>query len=77
MIKNLKDNDLLDKVLLSHDAGWYEPAKENGGDYRGYTTLFEKLIPLLKKDGFSENELDQILITNPAEAFTIRIRNLK
>jgi len=77
MIKNLKENDLLYKVLLSHDAGWYDPAKENGGEYRGYTTLFEKLIPLLKADGFSEKEIDQLMITNPAEAFSIRVRNIK
>ena len=47
MIKNLKENNLLNKVLLSHDAGWYHPGEENGGEYRGYTTLFEKLVPLL------------------------------
>ncbi len=57
MIKNLNDNDLLDRVLLSHDAGWYDPAKENGGEFRGYTTLFEKLIPLLKERVFLKRRL--------------------
>ncbi len=76
LIKNLKDNDLLDKVLLSHDAGWYDPAKENGGEFRGFTTLFEKLIPLLKAEGFTEKEIDQLMITNPAEAYAVRIRKL-
>jgi phosphotriesterase-related protein len=74
MIKNLKENNLLDKVLLSHDAGWYDPSKENGGEFRGYTILFEKLIPLLSKDGFTLKEIDQLMVTNPAEAFTVRIR---
>lgn len=76
MIKNLNDNDLLTKVLLSHDAGWYDPAKENGGEFRGFTTVFEKLIPLLKEEGFSEKEIKQLIVTNPAEAFTIRVRKL-
>ena len=76
MVKNLKENNLLDKVLLSHDAGWYDPEKENGGDFRGYTTLFEKLIPLLSKEGFTQKDIDQLMVTNPAEAFTIRIRKL-
>jgi phosphotriesterase-related protein len=76
MIKNLKENDLLNKVLLSHDAGWYDPAKENGGEFRGFTTLFEKLIPLLKTEGFTEKEINQMMITNAAEAFTIRVRKL-
>jgi phosphotriesterase-related protein len=52
MIKNLKDNDLLNKVLLSHDAGWYHPGEENGGDYRGYNTISEKLVPLLLTENF-------------------------
>jgi phosphotriesterase-related protein len=73
MIKHLKENDLLDKVLLSHDAGWYDPAKENGGEFRGFTTLFDKLIPLLKTDGFSENEIDLLMVTNPSKAFSIKV----
>jgi phosphotriesterase-related protein len=74
MIKNLKGNNLLNKVLLSHDAGWFDPAKENGGVYRGYTTLFEKLIPILRKEKFSEKEIHQLLTVNPSGAFEIKIR---
>ena len=74
MINNLKDNNLLNKILLSHDAGWYDPGKENGGEYRGYTTLFEKLVPLLLNENYSEEEIDQLLVINPSQAFTIKIR---
>ena len=76
LLKNMKKNMVLDKVLLSHDAGWYHPGEENGGEYRGYTTLFTKLLPLLKKENFSEKEIHKILVTNPAEAFTIRVRKI-
>jgi phosphotriesterase-related protein len=76
MIKNLKENKLLDKVLLSHDAGWYHPGEENGGKFRGFSTLFEKLVPLLKKEGFSDEEIHQLLVLNPAKAFTIRVRRI-
>lgn len=76
MIKNLKEDDLLNKVLLSHDAGWYHPGEENGGDYRGYNTIFEKLVPLLLKENFSEDEIDQLLVKNPAEAFTISVHRI-
>ncbi len=76
MIRNLKDNMLLNKVLISHDAGWYRPDEENGGEYRGYTTLFEKLVPLLRKEKFSESEIHQLLVLNPAEAFTVGIHRL-
>ena len=74
MIKNMKENNLLGKVLLSHDAGWYHPGEENGGEYRGYTAVFEKLVPLLRMENFSEKEIHQLLVTNPAEAFSIKIR---
>jgi phosphotriesterase-related protein len=75
-VKSLRDRGCLNRILLSHDAGWYDPAKENGGDFRGYTTLFEKLIPAMKREGFSDAELKQILEINPAEAFTIKIRRI-
>ena len=76
MIKNMKKNHLLNKVLLSHDAGWYHPGEENGGEYRGYTTLFEKLIPLLTKENFSKRDIHQLLVSNPAKAFTIGVRKI-
>jgi phosphotriesterase-related protein len=76
LLKNMKENNVLAKVLLSHDAGWYHPGEQNGGEYRGYTTLFTKLLPLLRKENFSEKEIHQILVTNPAEAFTIRVRRI-
>ena len=44
MIRNLKAHNLLDKTLISHDAGWYSPGEENGGDYRGHTAVFEHLV---------------------------------
>jgi phosphotriesterase-related protein len=74
LIKVLKQNNLLNKALVSHDAGWYDPAKADGGEYRGYTTLFEKLIPALRRENFSEKEIDELLVINPAKAFEIKIR---
>lgn len=76
MIKNLKDNNLLGKVLLSHDAGWYHPGEPGGGKIRDYSALFEKLVPQLTKEGFTEREIHQLLVSNPAEAFTVRIRRI-
>lgn len=74
MIRNMKDNKLLNRVLLSHDAGWYRPGEKNGGSYRGYTTLFEKLIPLLRNSDFSDKDIQLLLVTNPSKAFGIKIR---
>lgn len=77
LIKNMRDNNLLEKVLLSHDSGWYHPGEENGGDYKGYSVLFEALVPLLKENKFTDTEIHELLVSNPAEAFRIRIRRLR
>jgi len=76
MIKNMRDNYLLNKVLLSHDSGWYHPGEEEGGKINGYSAIFDKLIPLLLKNGFSQDEINQLMVINPANAFTIRIRKI-
>ncbi len=74
MIKVLKEAGLLHKVLLSHDAGWYDPAQPDGGRIRGFSTLFEKLIPALQDNGFTQEEVKLLLEENPAKAFEIKIR---
>lgn len=75
-IVKLKSEGLLSRVLISHDSGWYDPAKPGGGTFNGYTDIFDSLIPVLKTKGFTENEIDQILVKNPQEAFKIKIRKL-
>jgi phosphotriesterase-related protein len=73
----LKKEKCLDRVLLSHDAGWYEPGKPAGGKFRAYTTLFNKLIPEMKKRSFNDQELKVLLQQNPKNAFSVTIRRLK
>lgn len=68
----LKEAKLLHRVLISHDAGWYSPGEKGGGSIRGFTAIFTKLIPILEEHGLSQDELDQLLVINPREAFTIR-----
>jgi phosphotriesterase-related protein len=70
----MKSNKLLHRVLISHDAGWYKPGETNGGKFVGFTAIFEKLFPLLIQKGFSQNDFDQLLIHNPARAFTIQVK---
>ena len=72
----LKEQHVLDKVLISHDSGWYDPSQPDKQP-KPYTTIFEKLIPNLKAKGFTDAELDQILVKNPAKAFTISKRLTK
>lgn len=75
-IMRLKNEGLLNRVLISHDAGWYKPGEASGGEFKGYTNIFNELFPRLRQKGFSESDFDQLLITNPAEAMSIRVRKL-
>lgn len=74
MLNNMKSHDLLHKVLISHDAGWYHVGEPDGGNFIGFTTLFKKLLPALKDSGFTDDEINLLLFINPAEAFTIGVR---
>lgn len=73
-IGKLKTARLLNRVLISHDAGWYKPDEKDGGNFTGFTNIFTQLLPILQKRGFTENDITQLLVKNPAEAFGIRIR---
>lgn len=73
-IARLKEQQLLHRVLISHDAGWYQPGEPEGGKFIGFTNIFTKVIPLLKQKGFTETDIDQLLVKNPVQAFTTGIK---
>ncbi|MGB8492300.1 MAG: hypothetical protein WCE64_14695, partial [Bacteroidales bacterium] len=73
-IVQMKNDGLLDKVLISHDSGWYDPSVRGGGNFSGFTDIFDAFVPLLRQKGLSEKDIEQILITNPGNAFKIMIR---
>lgn len=73
---SMKKHGLLEKVLFSHDAGWYKPGEPDGGDFRGFTDIEELLIPALEKSGLSQHDIYELFITNPAEAFKVEVRLL-
>ncbi len=64
-----------DHLLLSHDAGFYDPSQPDGqpkpDGIRGFMTLFEQFIPALKARGVADEVIRQITITNPAQAFSM------
>jgi phosphotriesterase-related protein len=71
----MRQRGLLNRVLLSHDAGWYHVGEPGGGQYRSHETLFTQFLPALRQSGFREEELDRMLVRNPADAFGIRVRD--
>ncbi len=64
----------LERVLLSHDAGWFDPAKPGGGPYRGYDLLFAEFVPLLRNNDFTAAEIERLTVRNPAQALVVRVR---
>ena len=74
LLSKLKKENVLHKILISHDSGWYNPGQENGGNFRGFTDIFDELIPALKENGFSQDDIDLMLIKNPQKAYAVRLR---
>ena len=74
LVQGLRDRGFLNRVLLSHDAGWYHVGEPGGGNFRPFDTLFTTFVPELIKAGFSEAEIRQITVLNPGQAFAIRVR---
>ena len=72
----MKRENCLNQTLVSHDAGWYDPEKPNGGNVRGYTTLFQELLPAMKQNGFTDDEIRQLIVHNPRKAFLISVRRI-
>lgn len=71
---DLRRRDLLDRVLVSQDAGWYHVGEPGGGSYRPHVFLFDAFVPALRAAGLGEDELRTLLVRNPAAAFEIRRR---
>ncbi len=74
MVVNLKRHNCLHRILLSQDAGWYDPDKPAGENYQPHTPLFRELIPALNEAGITDADLNTILAKNPGKAFTVRKR---
>lgn len=72
----MKENNVLDKLLISHDAGWYHVGEPGGGEFRNYQVLPEKLIPALLKAGATDQEIDRVVRINPSRAFTVKVRRV-
>lgn len=64
-ILRMLDAGLGDRVLLSHDRGWYDPALPGGGTPRPFTYLCEQFLPRLRAGGVDEETIHRLTHTNP------------
>jgi phosphotriesterase-related protein len=68
-----KEHKILNRVLIAHDAGWYDPQKPIQA-VKPYTNIFKQLYPALMSKGFSKEEFDLLISQNPSKAFSINIK---
>ena len=60
----------VDRVLLSEDICMLNHLKYTGG--KGYGYLLEIFVPLLKERGVTDEQIHQMMVVNPANAFSRR-----
>ena len=68
-IQRMLDAGLGDRLMLSHDRGWYDPAQPGGGTPRPFTYISERFLPKLQAAGVDEETIHQLTHINPFRAF--------
>ncbi len=63
-LRHMDELGLLNRVLISQDAGWYHVGEPGGGTYRAYSTIYKDFLPMLP-----EGWVQQLLVRNPVQAF--------
>ena len=63
----------VNRVLLSEDICMLNHLKYTGG--KGYGYIFEVFLPLLKERGITDEQIHQMMVVNPANAFSRRRRD--
>jgi predicted metal-dependent phosphotriesterase family hydrolase len=74
LVKQMKQRGFLRKTLISHDAGWYHVGESRGGNFRAFDTMFTTFLPALRGAGFDDGDIHTLMVENPRDAFTIRVR---
>jgi phosphotriesterase-related protein len=60
-----------DRLLLSHDNGWYWVGQENGGEVRDYNYIHDTFLPALHRSGVIEGLIRKLTVDNPSRAFAV------
>ncbi len=68
-IRSLLEVGYAEKLLLSHDRGWYDPSKPGGGVPKPYTVLVERFLPKLRASGVDQTTIEQLTHGNPFSAY--------
>lgn len=63
-VRHMAGSGLLDRTLISQDAGWYHVGEPGGGNYRGYTYIYTDFLPSLESSW-----IRRLMVENPVAAF--------
>jgi len=69
LINILIDNGYVDKITLGHDVFSKHRLVKYGG--HGYSHIMNNIVPRMSKSGISENDIQTILVKNPARLLTV------
>jgi len=67
-IRTLIDHGHLDRVVISHDICYLTRLTRFGG--HGYGHIFRNVVPMMRRRGFTDDEIDAILVRNPRRLLT-------
>jgi phosphotriesterase-related protein len=68
-LTGMLDAGLSGQVLISHDRGWYDPAKPGGGRPRPFTYISEQFLQKLSEAGIDDTTIHKLTVDNPYRAF--------
>ena len=68
LIRTLIDHGYLDRLVISHDICYRTRLTRFGG--HGYGHIFRNVLPLMRRRGFDDDEIDAIMIANPRRLLT-------
>lgn len=68
LIRALIDSGHLARVVISHDICYRTRLSRFGG--HGYGHIYTNVVPLMRSRGFTEGEIDAILVGNPKRLLT-------
>jgi phosphotriesterase-related protein len=71
LIQRALDAGIGDRLLLSHDRGWYDPAQPGGGTPKPFTYLTDVFLPRLRAAGVDDATSRRLTVDNPFEAFAV------
>lgn len=67
-IEFLIEKGHLNQIVIGQDVCQANQLTRHGG--KGYSHILENIVPRLRRRGFAQEQIDQILIHNPAKALT-------